>query len=100
MTTKDDRVEALKVLAPTVGSSEASASDRDNVKCKVPQQLCFTVVVLGASGDLAKKKTFPALFKLYSRGYAAQPYLTCMAQRHMCIGHHEGLNLPLDCSHR
>ncbi|KAL3160128.1 hypothetical protein ABBQ32_010902 [Trebouxia sp. C0010 RCD-2024] len=69
MTTKDDRLEALRVLAPTVGSSEASASDRDNVECKVPHQLCFTVVVLGASGDLAKKKTFPALFKLYSRGF-------------------------------
>ncbi|PAV20913.1 glucose-6-P dehydrogenase [Pyrrhoderma noxium] len=27
------------------------------------------VVVLGASGDLAKKKTFPALFGLYTMGY-------------------------------
>lgn len=27
------------------------------------------IVVLGASGDLAKKKTFPALFALYSQGY-------------------------------
>lgn len=71
MTAREDRLEALRVLAPTVGSSEASASDRDNIQCKIPQQLCFTVVVLGASGDLAKKKTFPALFKLYSRGYAA-----------------------------
>ena len=26
---------------------------------------CLSIVVLGASGDLAKKKTFPALFKLY-----------------------------------
>eukprot|EP00474_Spongospora_subterranea_P009047 CRZ09505.1 hypothetical protein [Spongospora subterranea] len=26
---------------------------------------CLTVIVLGASGDLAKKKTFPALFALY-----------------------------------
>ena len=70
MTSKEDRKEALKVLAPTVASGEVSASDRDNVQCKVPKKLCFTVVVLGASGDLAKKKTFPALFLLYSRGYA------------------------------
>lgn len=28
----------------------------------------LTVVVLGASGDLAKKKTFPALFQLYCSG--------------------------------
>ena len=26
---------------------------------------CLSIVVLGASGDLAKKKTFPALFNLY-----------------------------------
>lgn len=71
MTTKEDRKDALKVLAPTVASAEASASDRDNIQCKVPSKLCFTVVVLGASGDLAKKKTFPALFLLYTRGYAA-----------------------------
>ncbi|KAG0223609.1 glucose-6-phosphate dehydrogenase [Mortierella sp. GBAus27b] len=29
----------------------------------------YTVVVLGASGDLAKKKTFPALFGLYKNKY-------------------------------
>lgn len=28
----------------------------------------MTVVILGASGDLAKKKTFPALFQLYCNG--------------------------------
>jgi glucose-6-phosphate 1-dehydrogenase len=27
------------------------------------------IVVLGASGDLAQKKTFPALFALYQQGY-------------------------------
>eukprot|EP01025_Chloroclados_australasicus_P008065 TRINITY_DN12781_c1_g1_i1.p1 TRINITY_DN12781_c1_g1~~TRINITY_DN12781_c1_g1_i1.p1 ORF type:complete len:534 (-),score=88.82 TRINITY_DN12781_c1_g1_i1:292-1893(-) len=30
---------------------------------------CLTVVVLGATGDLAKKKTFPALARLFVRGY-------------------------------
>lgn len=29
----------------------------------------LTVIVLGASGDLAKKKTFPALFNLYRQGF-------------------------------
>lgn len=28
----------------------------------------LSMVVLGASGDLAKKKTFPAIFTLYARG--------------------------------
>lgn len=31
----------------------------------VPETGCLSIVVLGASGDLAKKKTFPALFNLY-----------------------------------
>lgn len=26
---------------------------------------CLSIIVLGASGDLAKKKTFPALFNLF-----------------------------------
>lgn len=30
---------------------------------------CLSIVVLGASGDLAKKKTFPALFNLYRQGF-------------------------------
>jgi len=57
----------MKVLGPPM-PAENTASDRDNIQCKVPKKLCFTVVVLGASGDLAKKKTFPALFLLFSRG--------------------------------
>lgn len=35
---------------------------------------CLSIVVLGASGDLAKKKTFPALFNLY-RQVSFPPYL-------------------------
>ena len=34
----------------------------------VPETICLTIVVLGASGDLAKKKTYPALFQLHSKG--------------------------------
>lgn len=30
-----------------------------------PETGCLSIIVLGASGDLAKKKTFPALFNLY-----------------------------------
>lgn len=46
-----------------------SASTRDDIKCFIANKLALTVVVLGASGDLAKKKTFPALFTLFKRGY-------------------------------
>ncbi|GFP84955.1 glucose-6-phosphate 1-dehydrogenase cytoplasmic isoform [Phtheirospermum japonicum] len=31
----------------------------------VPETDCLSIIVLGASGDLAKKKTFPALFNLH-----------------------------------
>ena len=33
------------------------------------QNQCLTIVVVGASGDLAKKKTYPSLFELYCQGY-------------------------------
>ncbi|EMS65357.1 Glucose-6-phosphate 1-dehydrogenase, cytoplasmic isoform [Triticum urartu] len=33
------------------------------------EQGCLTIVVLGASGDLAKKKTFPALYHLFEQGF-------------------------------
>nr|CCC93453.1 putative glucose-6-phosphate 1-dehydrogenase [Trypanosoma congolense IL3000] len=36
------------------------------------KEKALTIVVFGASGDLAKKKTFPALFKLYCNGLIPQ----------------------------
>ena len=32
---------------------------------------CLSIIVLGASGDLAKKKTFPALFHLFKQVHVA-----------------------------
>lgn len=37
----------------------------------------LTVVVFGASGDLAKKKTFPALFDLFSEGFLPSQTVIC-----------------------
>ena len=59
---------------PTSASSplrdrRVSASTRDDVRPGVPCNLTLTVAVLGASGDLAKKKTFPALFTLFHKGF-------------------------------
>ncbi len=45
----------------------ASASVRDNFHCDLSNDLALTIIVLGASGDLAKKKTFPALFELFRK---------------------------------
>lgn len=48
-------------------TSSHSSHSRDKKSPTKPAAL--SVVVLGASGDLAKKKTFPALFALFSQGY-------------------------------
>ncbi|KAL0331892.1 UNVERIFIED_CONTAM: Glucose-6-phosphate 1-dehydrogenase, cytoplasmic isoform [Sesamum calycinum] len=45
--------------------NESFARDNENV----PETGCLSIIVLGASGDLAKKKTFPALFNLYRQGF-------------------------------
>ena len=34
----------------------------------------LSIVVVGASGDLARKKVFPALFALYCQGYLPEPF--------------------------
>ncbi|KAH1150240.1 Glucose-6-phosphate 1-dehydrogenase, cytoplasmic isoform [Glycine max] len=47
------------------GSESPLAREAGNV----PETGSLSIVVLGASGDLAKKKTFPALFHLYLQGF-------------------------------
>ncbi|KAL3378958.1 hypothetical protein AABB24_004734 [Solanum stoloniferum] len=47
--------------------SSRNDSFRDNDS--IPETGCLSIIVLGASGDLAKKKTFPALFNLYRQGF-------------------------------
>ncbi|KAG1331349.1 glucose-6-phosphate 1-dehydrogenase, cytoplasmic isoform [Cocos nucifera] len=47
--------------------SESFSEDRDQEV--IPEVGCLSIVVLGASGDLAKKKTFPALFNLFRQGF-------------------------------
>jgi glucose-6-phosphate 1-dehydrogenase len=44
------------------------ASLRDQFDARVPADLTLSIVVIGASGDLAKKKTYPALFALFAKG--------------------------------
>ncbi|KAJ7565443.1 hypothetical protein O6H91_02G061300 [Diphasiastrum complanatum] len=36
---------------------------------------CLSIVILGASGDLAKKKTFPAVFNLFRQGFLPEHQL-------------------------
>ncbi|KAI9176868.1 hypothetical protein LWI28_007992 [Acer negundo] len=44
---------------------DSSAKESENVS----ETGYLSIIVLGASGDLAKKKTFPALFHLYCQGF-------------------------------
>ncbi|KAJ2964256.1 hypothetical protein NQZ79_g743 [Umbelopsis isabellina] len=48
-------------------SSSAVQEIREQVNSQLDGGV--TIVVLGASGDLAKKKTYPALFKLFKNGF-------------------------------
>ncbi|RWR96922.1 glucose-6-phosphate 1-dehydrogenase, cytoplasmic isoform [Cinnamomum micranthum f. kanehirae] len=48
-------------------ASESFSEEKDSET--VLENGCLSIVVLGASGDLAKKKTFPALFNLYRQGF-------------------------------
>ncbi|CDS06387.1 hypothetical protein LRAMOSA08915 [Lichtheimia ramosa] len=45
------------------------SSDPISQQVSAELQGSVTIIVLGASGDLAKKKTYPALFSLFQKGY-------------------------------
>ncbi|CUE67103.1 Glucose-6-phosphate dehydrogenase, putative [Bodo saltans] len=50
---------------------DAPPSDCHGIRPRYPAEVGerpLSIVVFGATGDLAKKKTFPALFKLYTEG--------------------------------
>ncbi|GBG00612.1 hypothetical protein Rsub_13320 [Raphidocelis subcapitata] len=49
--------------------SARAASIRDCFDCRIPPHIALSICVLGASGDLARKKTYPALYALYAKGF-------------------------------
>lgn len=46
-----------------------SVIDEKDIYEAICEMGCLSIIVLGASGDLAKKKTFPALFHLFKQGF-------------------------------
>lgn len=46
-----------------------SLKDGEDTLEKFLEGGCLSIIVFGASGDLAKKKTFPALFNLFRQGF-------------------------------
>eukprot|EP00300_Choanocystis_sp_HF-7_P042209 c8980_g1_i1.p1 GENE.c8980_g1_i1~~c8980_g1_i1.p1 ORF type:complete len:795 (+),score=199.14 c8980_g1_i1:160-2544(+) len=49
-----------------------SRPKKTTVSTETAKVSTLSVVVFGASGDLAKKKTFPALFHLFAQGFVAE----------------------------
>ena len=69
--------------------------DQKSSNSKKMTDLSLNVVVLGASGDLAKKMTFPALFKLFRKGCVLKlAFLVALSLR---IPHHQ-YQLHLICN--
>jgi glucose-6-phosphate 1-dehydrogenase len=61
-----------KVTRHAVGQSGPTTLTRKEIEPKYPAELAerpLSIVVFGASGDLAKKKTFSGLFNLYRNGF-------------------------------
>jgi len=58
---------AKQVVAPPVSPLDyvLKYSNLSVMQLRVDRENHYSIVVLGAAGDLAKKKTFPALFQLY-----------------------------------
>jgi len=66
--TLKNRIEELKERVVDTQSDNATAMTVTTESGAVEFTKVLTVVVVGASGDLAKKKTYPALFSLYCHG--------------------------------
>ena len=62
-------------LSPRNDAS-ASVSSNEREEWQEPGSV-LTIVVFGASGDLAKKKTYPALFSLFKTGVLPATFIVC-----------------------
>lgn len=57
----------LDAVAPLLQND--SFKEQGNTPGRIAQGGYLSIIVFGASGDLAKKKTFPALFNLFRQGF-------------------------------
>ncbi|KAJ9469396.1 hypothetical protein DIPPA_31997 [Diplonema papillatum] len=64
----DFMVKALRKRKDTDEGTQAEADKKDRCPKEISKRP-LSVVVFGASGDLAKKMTFPALFALHAKGF-------------------------------
>lgn len=61
----------MNIIAAAHARQSEQAMEEKMMKAQESQseEACLSIIVFGASGDLAKKKTFPALFNLYRQGF-------------------------------
>jgi glucose-6-phosphate 1-dehydrogenase len=70
VTAEKDAPPTVEDAAPAVSDDPCEKPESDQpIKDKSTAGGCLSLIVLGASGDLAKKKTFPAIFNLYKQGF-------------------------------
>jgi glucose-6-phosphate 1-dehydrogenase len=69
------RYGVLPSLHPTQADIAEEQKLETDIIAEALSTKAFTIVVLGASGDLAKKKTYPALFALFRQGLIP-PFVT------------------------
>lgn len=69
-------VSTASTVAELLSDEEAHLALMDSVRERTSQShdTHLAIVVLGASGDLAKKKTFPAIFSLYYHGLLPEDF--------------------------
>ena len=58
------------------GAGDYDPTGEDKDQCDF-LKASLTILVIGASGDLAKKMTFPSLFSLYKYGYLPESTQIC-----------------------
>jgi glucose-6-phosphate 1-dehydrogenase len=70
MISQDIVIQLLVSSTKSMSSSRRDSKSDDRLLCAhLGQHERNEIIVLGASGDLAKKKTYPALFDLFANGF-------------------------------
>lgn len=85
VTAEKDVPPAVEDAAPAVSDDPCEKPESDQpTKDKSIAGGCLSLIVLGASGDLAKKKTFPAIFNLYKQVQLSCTQMPSSIRRILC----------------
>lgn len=68
-------LEELRSRLDIITQPKQRTPDLLNSESPTENEFLLTIVIIGASGDLAKKKTFPSLFSLYLYNLLPQQFI-------------------------